>query len=702
MDKYREQLEGTTRLVRIRRIKRLVLLFMLVLIVLLAAYALASEGAGLKPFYFPLDFVLPLALILILVATATNFVFRILELKYSKRDSQRFLIAKHSIQRGFLMLTVCAFLGAVLIVPLVGDAARGPLLEVRTGTLTSSGTVTINLTSRDALALTQFIDGVVTVRQRSLDVRVTWMEDGTLVPGPIGTARSNPPQAFAFLVDGTVRLEYTVELYNPELQDVEYEVRFDRILAPALTSYVPVSLLALAATNGAWAMYLRPIRTKYEPSSIFGARHLDEVPAGERVYAEYNRQPSLGTDPPAATIPVARAPARGAPAARTGDARSVAAGPRGPSSTSAAPSPVDEGSRLLAAGNLEAALAKFHEALATDPTNLAALLAGATALLRLNRRDEASGFYRQVLDLDARNVPALGGLAEVYEADSRWEEAASTWARYEKALPEEPEVRLRHADALLKAGNRNGAVRILEEARRGFPDDGRIRVRYEELHVDVPGLLSKALVASASGRVEEAIALLDRILLQEPDNVNALVSKGVALRRAGRTADSLAILDAALQRQPTNTAALRAKGTVLEDRGAFEQALAVYEALHEANPRDPEGWTLQAAMLEKLLKNEEALAAYREAILLDPKNEELQERARALESSRGSRDKFMEELFTVRGMGPARVRSLLDAGYRSPASIRDATEDELANVGGMTRAVAKDLRRRFSAESPAA
>jgi excinuclease UvrABC nuclease subunit len=62
----------------------------------------------------------------------------------------------------------------------------------------------------------------------------------------------------------------------------------------------------------------------------------------------------------------------------------------------------------------------------------------------------------------------------------------------------------------------------------------------------------------------------------------------------------------------------------------------------------------------------------------------------------------MEELFTVRGMGPARVRSLLDAGYRSPASIRDATEDELANVGGMTRAVAKDLHRRFSAESPAA
>jgi len=107
-------------------------------------------------------------------------------------------------------------------------------------------------------------------------------------------------------------------------------------------------------------------------------------------------------------------------------------------------------------------------------------------------------------------------------------------------------------------------------------------------------------------------------------------------------------------------------------------------------------------MLEKLVKNEEALAAYHEAILLDPLNAEYQEKVRTLESSRGSQEKFMEELFTIKGMGPARVRSLLEAGYRTPESIRDATEEVLANVGGITPAVAKDLRRHFQPDPPPA
>src|SRR3989304_3616245 len=148
MEKPRAQPRGTPRLVRIRRIKRLVLVLMFLLIFLLSAYALVIEGAGLKPFYFPLDFVLPLVLILVLVATFTNFVFRMLEMKYSKRDSQRFLIAKHSIQRALLVIIVCLFVGGVLIFPLVGDLARGQLREARTGTVDPYGLAAIPFTRR--------------------------------------------------------------------------------------------------------------------------------------------------------------------------------------------------------------------------------------------------------------------------------------------------------------------------------------------------------------------------------------------------------------------------------------------------------------------------------------------------------------------------------------------------------------------------
>jgi tetratricopeptide (TPR) repeat protein len=178
------------------------------------------------------------------------------------------------------------------------------------------------------------------------------------------------------------------------------------------------------------------------------------------------------------------------------------------------------------------------------------------------------------------------------------------------------------------------------------------------------------------------------------------VSRGIALRRAGRADEALASLDAALQRQPSNTAALRTKGQVLEARGAWEDALKVYEALHDASPRDPEVWALQATVMEKLGENEAALAGYQQAIQLDPGNADYRAKAQELVMSRGTQERFIEELFRIKGMGPARVRSLLEAGFKTPEAIREATEDDLAKVSGMTKGVAKDLFRHFQPEPP--
>jgi tetratricopeptide (TPR) repeat protein len=715
MDKYREQLEGTTRLFRLRKIKRLVLLLLFVFIVVLSAYALAIQGAGLKPFYAPLDSVLPPVLVLLLIGNVTNFVFRTLELRYARRDSQRYLIAKYSIHRAMLLLMVCAIVGAILIVPFTGQAVNAQLEHVQGGTIESGQRAVLNFTSRDPFAFVWYADGAVSVERRSLDVRVTWTDGKTTSTFGSIVSSSVP---YSFLIDGTVRRDYSMELTNFNNQPVPYRVVLHRILMPELTTFVPAILLAFAAGNAIWVLYLRPIRDKHEASSIYSIKHEKEVETGERTYAEYYRPTSAGPPITARASPSPSAPAYPPPvfASPPAPIRPALANPPAPAMegpaeeqamAEAAPAPTVEellrdGSQLFAAGKLEEALAKFDEGLEADPTSVAALLAGAAVLLRLERTDEAMGSFHRVLEIDPKSPKALVGRAEVFESEGRWADAASTWARYTQVVPGDPEGRLRHAEALLKTGERQAALRVLEEARRGFPDDGRIRVRYEELHIDVPGLLSKALVASASGHYDDAVALLDRILAQEPENVNALVSKGIALRRAGRSEEALGILDAALVRQPSNTAALRAKGQIHEESGKHEAALEVYEALQEASPRDPEVWALEAAVLEKLGEPEESLASWQEAIRLDPQNREYHTRAQALEASRGVQEQFMEDLFTIKGMGPGRVRGLLAAGYRTPDAIRNATEDELANVRGMTRAVAKDLYRHFHPEPPPA
>jgi tetratricopeptide (TPR) repeat protein len=689
MNKVREQLEGTTRQPRIRRIRRLALLLLFLLTLALSASALLNEGAGLKPLYFPLDYVLPLVLILLLVATFTNFVFRTIEIRSSRRDSQRFLIAKHSMHRALLVIVLCIVLGAVLVFPATGQIAENQLRVVRTGQVTAGTPVTFDFTSRDAFALSQAVDLVVSVRvgQPALRVEVFHLPDGRIVA--FGDADGS--RDFSYPIDGDVRTDYRVELRNFNPQPVGYSLTLDRVLMPELTTLVPTVLFAFAAANTMWFLYLRPLREKHKAASIYGVHTAREVDAGERTYSDYYR--AVG---PAARAPAAAGPGPGTMAAATG---SEVAEHDVPSATDA-PGLLEEGNELFENGRLEPALVRFDAALELEPDDVPVLLARAATLLRLQRRDEAAGSFQRVLEIEERNLQALAGLAEVHEANGRWGDAAATWGRYATVVPEEPDARLRIANALLKAKDRTGARRVLEEARRGFPDDGRIRVRFEEIHIDVPGLLSKALVSSASGRFDEAIALLDRILVQEPENVNALVSRGIALRRAGRADEALASLDAALQRQPSNTAALRTKGQVLEARGAWEDALKVYEALHEASPRDPEVWALQATVMEKLGENEAALAGYQQAIQLDPGNADYRAKAQELVMSRGTQERFIEELFRIKGMGPARVRSLLEAGFKTPEAIRKATEDDLAKVSGMTKVVAKDLFRHFQPEPP--
>jgi len=79
--------------------------------------------------------------------------------------------------------------------------------------------------------------------------------------------------------------------------------------------------------------------------------------------------------------------------------------------------------------------------------------------------------------------------------------------------------------------------------------------------VDVPGLLSRALIASASGNYAQSLGLFDEILEVEPSNVNALIGKAVAYRRRGRPQEALNCLDLVLGVQPGNSSALLNRGT---------------------------------------------------------------------------------------------------------------------------------------------
>src|SRR5207249_3398096 len=149
------------------------------------------------------------------------------------------------------------------------------------------------------------------------------------------------------------------------------------------------------------------------------------------------------------------------------------------------------------------------------------------------------------------------------------------------------------------------------------PTDENLRQKIEEVRVDVPGLLSRALIASASGNYPQALGLFDEILEVEPSNVNALIGKAVAYRRRRNLQEALNCLDLVLGVQPGNASALLNRGNILL------------------------------------------------------------------------------ELIEVKGVGRARAKALIDAGFKDPEDFAKATPKSLMAVKGVTRKVAEELLEHF-------
>ena len=708
MTTYREQLEGAE-LFRIRRIKRLTIVLLFVLAVSLSVYGMAIEGASVKPFYLPIAPFFAVGSVFLLIGAFANLAFRTLEIRYARRESQKYLLVKNSIRSAMPVVVLGLALGLVLVVPWTHQAIEASLDAPIGAVIAPSETRNYTFASTDAFGLAPTRSGTLIISGQAnarLDLEYFNGESTQFMLDLRGTVTLDVPDF------GGVK-ELRLSFRNPGNRDAQVQLTWHHTVAVELSTILPVVLLSLAILNAAWVVYARPLRKQFSTGSIYSVRYVEEAGVGERTYADYYRArapiaPAATPPPPPPPMPVA-APLERVPIVPA-LASAAPAPPPPPPEVAAEPAPVEpeanlpaileEGSRLFSDGRFEEALAKFDEALEIEPENVQALLAGAVALLRLGRRDEALGNYDRVLQLDPRNPKAYSGRAQLYEAERGWAQAADAWASYLAIVPGDIDARLRRAECVVNTGDRAGAVRILEEALFLAPSDPRIRAHIDALTVNVPQLLSKALVASASGRYEEALADLDTILAVDPDNVNALVGRGVALRRADRKDEALQSFEVALAKQPGNSAALRAKGAILEEKGDFEGALDVYDDLLAWSPRDPEVWALQGSVLEKLGEPEEALASYTEALKLDPNGEEWRKRAEALESSRKGQEAFLEELFTIKGVGPSRARALLAAGYKTRESVFAATEDQLASVRGMTSAIARDIYRHFHAELP--
>jgi tetratricopeptide (TPR) repeat protein len=137
-----------------------------------------------------------------------------------------------------------------------------------------------------------------------------------------------------------------------------------------------------------------------------------------------------------------------------------------------------------------------------------------------------------------------------------------------------------------------------------------------------PTLNLLAVINSACGRNDIALANIDRALSLRPDFVEARVNRGIALYGLKRFGDALADYDRAIALRPGYADALVNRGNALGRLQRHEEALASYDNALELQPAHVEALVSRAAALHELRQYKEALRSYDRALALRPDDAE--------------------------------------------------------------------------------
>jgi tetratricopeptide (TPR) repeat protein len=246
-------------------------------------------------------------------------------------------------------------------------------------------------------------------------------------------------------------------------------------------------------------------------------------------------------------------------------------------------------------------------------------------------------------------------------------------------------------------GRRNDAALAYETALNLQPDNAGLKTKLERARLDVASLLSRAMVSTASGNCDGALALYEEILGHEPSNTRALAGKAGVLRRLGRKEEAIASLDAVLSIEQDNPGALLERAKLHLEEGHLTEALDSVEKFIDVSPADIRGLILKGDTLEEMDRFDEARVAYKQALTIEIENLEVKGRldhldARIVGIAQGLLSRELDE---VKGIGPAKIKALYDAGLKTADDLRKATTEELILVKGISKKLADDIVQHF-------
>lgn len=249
------------------------------------------------------------------------------------------------------------------------------------------------------------------------------------------------------------------------------------------------------------------------------------------------------------------------------------------------------GEKRYADAQRQAEKALQHYPKQPDLLSMAGLLAYQNGNLPLAQRQLEASLQAGYSDLDTLRY-TLGQLADEQKQPAQARQWYLQVVQGESYLP----ARMRLAQIDAGAGQWQQAINDLQP----LAADASQQVRIVSLQADI---------AQNAGDREQAMALLDQALQQQPRSSDLLYHRALLAEQMGRFAQTEQDLRQVLQLVPDNMHALNALGYTLSNHGTrYHEALGYIEKAHQAAPDDPMildslGWVnYKLGRLEQALK----------------------------------------------------------------------------------------------------
>lgn len=268
------------------------------------------------------------------------------------------------------------------------------------------------------------------------------------------------------------------------------------------------------------------------------------------------------------------------------------------------------GRLYLQTGAFDKAIPPLRRIVEEQPAYVEAGMLLSAALHGAGRIADATQALEDVIAESPRYYRAHVRLAELYDEQRRWKDAAAAYAAAQAVNPR-IDLTTRRAGAMINAGQAAEAIVMLQgalekagerpdpamlyllaHAQRQVNDLDAATATAEKLRTsfpdDVRGLYVTVALLESKGKFDEAAGVLRDLMKRAPDDPSLVYQYAHVLDKAGRTADAERALRDVLSRNPSDANALNSLGYMFAERGErLDEAVSLLQRALKIEPDNP-------------------------------------------------------------------------------------------------------------------